>query len=285
MMKLGSTTLSLAGWVADPQQPEKSRAYRLAAIRRLVEDYGLSAVELTLDLGVVYPQVFNADFYASVADLQQELGFTCTAHLPFLWIDPASLNEPVRQTSAECLCRAVELVQPLVVSTYVVHLWGLTSAQIAILLLDSALRQAIVGALVAQAGCSLGTLCEILKPQTICVENLEDPVFDLVWPLVERYGVSICLDVGHLAWHGQGELDFLARYGDRIREVHLHDAVRASPDGTTQFRDHLPLGQGEIDCVAFLRKLERLGYDGVVILENNSRADLEESLVCVRQAL
>jgi hypothetical protein len=76
-MKLGSTTLPLAGWLADPQQPELSRAQRLAAIRRVVTGFGLSAVELTLDLGMIHAGVFDRGFYASVADLQQELGFTC----------------------------------------------------------------------------------------------------------------------------------------------------------------------------------------------------------------
>ena len=94
-MKLGATT-PLTGWLADPQQPERSRAQRLAAIRQLAEGYGLSAVELTLDLSMVYPGVFDGDYYSAVADLQQELAFTCTVLLPFLWIDPASLNSLVR---------------------------------------------------------------------------------------------------------------------------------------------------------------------------------------------
>ena len=49
-MKIGATTIPLAGWVADPRRPEQSRAHRLAAIRQLVGGYALSAVELTLDL-------------------------------------------------------------------------------------------------------------------------------------------------------------------------------------------------------------------------------------------
>jgi sugar phosphate isomerase/epimerase len=72
--------------------------------------------------------------------------------------------------------------------------------------------------------------------------------------------------MGHLAWQGGGELDFLTRHGDRIREVHLHDAVSVSTGGRTQTRDHLPLGRGQIDYGAFLRRLEEIGYEGAVIL-------------------
>jgi sugar phosphate isomerase/epimerase len=225
MIKIGANTLPIAGWLADPQRPEDSRRVRLAAIRQLIEGYGLAAVELTADLSAVYAQVFDHRFFSAVAGLQQGLGFICTVHLPFLWVDASSLNEAVRQTSANCLCRAIELTQPLDVSTYVLHLWGLTTAQIATLVRDPAQRQVIVGGMLAQARRSLSQVCEMLDPRGVCVENLEDPLFDLMLPLLEEYRVSICLDVGHLAWRGDSELDFLARHGDRIREVHLHDAV------------------------------------------------------------
>ena len=143
MIQWGSTTLSLVGWAADPRRPEESRAQRLAAIRHLVEGYGLQALELTLDVAAVYPHVFDAGFYASVGDLQQRLGFTCTAHLPFLWVDASSLNEPIRAASAACLRQTVELAGAVEVRTYVLHLWGFTTTQIALQLQHPAQRQAI----------------------------------------------------------------------------------------------------------------------------------------------
>ena len=277
-MKIGATTIPLAGWVADPRRPQQSRAHRLAAIRQLVTDYDLSVVELTLDLGIVFPQVFTADFYTAVAGVQQELGFACTAHLPFLWLDLASLNEPMRRTSVDCLRRAIQLTQAVEVLTYVVHLWGLTTIQVDSLLQHPAQRQAVMGAAMTQAEKSLIEVCQILDPQDVCVENLESPSFEVVLPLVEKYGASICLDVGHLAWQGGGELEFLAHHGRRIREVHLHDAVTIANGGKRQTRDHLALGQGELDYRAFLHELEKTGYEGTVILEVNSQGDLEESV-------
>jgi sugar phosphate isomerase/epimerase len=282
-MKIGATTIPLAGWVADPRRPQQGRAHRLAAIRQLVTDYGLSAVELSLDLGIIFPQVFTADFYAAVAALQQELGFVCTVHLPFLWLDLASLNEPIRRSGMDCLRQAIQLTQPVEISTYVVHLWGLTTIQVYNLLQHPAQRQAVMAAVMAQAERSLAELCQILDPQDACVENLESPPFDVVLPLVERYGASICLDVGHLAWQRDSELEFLARHGSRIREVHLHDAVTAANGEPGGVRDHLALGQGELDHRAFLHELEKTGYQGTVILELNSQKDLEESVNQVRR--
>ncbi len=284
-MKIGTTNIPLAGWVVNPWQPEEARAHRLASMRQLVEGYGLSAVELGMDMGIVYPTVFDAGFYAAVADLQQELGFTCTAHLPFMWLDAASLNEPVRQASVDCLQRAIELAQPVEVTTYVLHLWGNTTIEINTVLADSPTRPAVLVGLMAQAGRSLAEVCELVVPRDLCVENLEAPSFDVALPLVEKHGVSICLDVGHLAYGDDNALNFVARHGDRIREVHLHDFMNESAGGHTHTRDHLALGQGQMDIAAFLHKLDEIGFDGPVILEVNSKADLEASLEQVRSFL
>jgi sugar phosphate isomerase/epimerase len=277
-MKIGTTTIPVAGWLVDPRQPKIHRTRRLAAIRRIVVGYGLSAVELSLDLGIVYPHVFDADFYATVADLQQELGFVCTVHLPFLWIDSASMNEPLRQASVDCLGRAIELTQSLEVTAYVMHPWGMVTTQIAVLLERPTERQAFLSGMMAQVERSLAQVCQILDPSDLCVETLEAPPFEVMLPLVEKHGCSICLDVGHFNWSGGSELEFLARYGDRIREVHLHDVVHAATGSSAQSRDHLPLGQGELDFRALLHELGKMGFEGPVILENNSQADLEESL-------
>ncbi len=290
-MKIGTTNIPLAGWLVNPWKPEQARQRRLASIRQLVEGYGLSAVELGLDMGVVYPQVFDAGFYTAVADLQQELGFTCTVHLPFMWLDASSLNEPVRQASEDCFCRAIKLVHPVEVSTYVLHLWGNTTIEIATTLAGSSWLGAVFIALMAQAERSLAAVCELLDPRDLCVENLEAPSFGVTTSLIEQYGVSICLDVGHLAYGYGGEdgdgdaFDFLARHGDRIREVHLHDFVTVSAGELGQTRDHLPLGQGQMDTAAFLHQLEAMDFDGPVILEVNDKSSLEQSLAQIQSFL
>ena len=278
MIRFGTTTLPLAGWIADPQQPDESRARRLHAIRQIVERYRLQAVELTLDLHAIYPQVFDAVFYASVADLQQELGFTCTVHLPFLWVEPASLNEPIRQASLTSLRQSVEITRSIDVYAYALHLWGLTTGLIVSQLQEPAQQQAVVEVLMWRAGSSLAALCEIVDPAALCIENLEDSLFDLALPIIEQHGVGICLDVGHLALQGCSELGFLEQHHEKIREIHLHDALSPPTGGLERAGDHLALGQGGLDVVALLQRLEETEYKGPVILEVNSQADLEQSL-------
>jgi sugar phosphate isomerase/epimerase len=250
----------------------------MQAIRQIVTDHGLRAVELTLDLHAIYPQVFNEHFYQSVAELQQTLGFLCTVHLPFLWVEPASLNEQIREASIASLRQAIEVTQAVEVHTYVLHLWGFTTMQVLSQLQDSVQRELVTGVLMSQAGRSLAALCEAVDPADLCVENLEDSLFELAVPIVEEHGTSICLDVGHLALQGGCELSFLERHRERIREVHLHDAIAPRAGEWQTARDHLALGEGNLDHEAFLDKLAEMGYEGPIILELNSEADLVQSL-------
>ncbi len=277
-LKLGSTVIPLTGWMVDARQPEAERERHFQAVRRLVEELNLQVVELAMDFGLLHPQVMDAAFYRRVAALQKELGFACTIHLPFLWLDLTSLNELVRQAGVESVRRAVELARPFQVETYVLHLWGPTTAQITHVITDKVLQENLLMAVLQQADRSLAEICALVEPRALCVENLEALPFDLAVPLLERHGTSICLDVGHLAWQGGGELAFLERHRERVGEIHLHDAVLPSPGQRKGPRDHLPLGQGELDYGALLRKLGEIGFDGCVIVENNSEADLRESL-------
>ncbi len=275
--KFGSTVIPFTGWEVNPRQPEAERERHFQAVRRLVEELDLQAVELSLDFGLLHPQVMDAAFYRRVAALQRELGFACTIHLPFLWLDLTSLNELVRQAGVESVRRAVELARPLRVETYVLHLWGSTTAQITRVITDEVLQRNLLMAVLQQADRSLAEICAFVEPRALCIENLEALPFALVVPLLERHGAGICLDVGHLAWQGGGELAFLERHGEWVREIHLHDAVFPSPGQGKGARDHLPLGQGELDYGALLRKLEKISFDGCVIIENNTETDLRES--------
>jgi sugar phosphate isomerase/epimerase len=277
-MKLGTTTIPIAGWVINPGDPEGMRTKRLEAIRRIVNGYGLDVVELSLDLGMVYPDVFNKDFYQEAAALQRELGFICTVHLPFMWLDCASLNETIRQASVDSIRQAYELVDPLRVDAYILHLWGSTTIQISELMQESIRRQIFLGAVLEQAEKSLEQIREFINPFNLCVETLEAPDFDFVIPSLKKHDVQICLDVGHLAWQGGGELSFLERNFDNIREIHLHDARVEISGGDRKIVDHLALGRGQIKYRDFMQKLVDLGFEEVVVLENNSQNDLEQSI-------
>ncbi len=69
-------------------------------------------------------------------------------------------------------------------------------------------------------------------PSRICLENLAYP-FEWCAGFLERFGLGVCLDAGHLELAGGNLPRHFRRYRDRIRVLHLHGAR----DG----KDHLPL--------------------------------------------
>ena len=91
--------------------------------------------------------------------------------------------------------------------------------------------------------------------------------------------VGLCLDTGHATYGGGSPLDLLARYRDRIWHVHFKDcdpaiAARARNeewDYQTALRHGVfcELGKGSVDFEALLRALDRSGYDGWIVVEQD----------------
>jgi sugar phosphate isomerase/epimerase len=75
--------------------------------------------------------------------------------------------------------------------------------------------------------------------------------------------LGLHLDIGHanlMVPYNTTE-DVLAKYGSRLRHVHLHD----NKGGTADL--HLPLGAGTVDVPRAVRALQRCGFDGTITLE------------------
>jgi inosose dehydratase len=103
---------------------------------------------------------------------------------------------------------------------------------------------------------------------------------DEVHRLLELSGAGICLDTGHLAVAGADPLRVAVEAGSRVRHVHLKDVdealaarVRAGDltyaeaVGRGLFR---PLGDGDVDVAAVVRRLEAAGYRGWCTLEQDT---------------
>ena len=277
-MRIGAALIPLVGWGLDAKEPEAARRLHLGAIRRLVQGLGLSAVELNGDFTLLYPDVFDREYYEHVAALQEELGFASTLHLPFLWLDGLSLAEPVREATVQCMAQVLDLTEAVCVESYVLHLWGVWSSLLStVQQMPPEEQRRLLDVMLHKASLTLEQLGGMISRHRICVENLEGVRFESILPLVEREGMRICLDVGHLIKDGGDALEFIDRHWELIGEVHLHDAVPGGGDHPGM-RDHLPLGQGTVDYLGFMERLSEGGYEGVVILEVNTEAALVESI-------
>jgi sugar phosphate isomerase/epimerase len=78
--------------------------------------------------------------------------------------------------------------------------------------------------------------------------------------LLDGTDLSICFDIGHANTVGKID-ECIELFGDRIANVHIHDNLGKNDD-------HLTIGDGTIDFISVLSKLNR--YKGNYIIESKS---------------
>jgi sugar phosphate isomerase/epimerase len=118
--------------------------------------------------------------------------------------------------------------------------------------------------------------------------GVEIAAYSPSWSLLDADYPNVTLDVSHAAVSHSNALDMLNSFGNRVTHVHLADGTGSRND------EHLVPGRGNQPCRELLETLVRNDYQGVVVLEVNTRkagtheervADLAESLAFTRDAL
>jgi inosose dehydratase len=98
--------------------------------------------------------------------------------------------------------------------------------------------------------------------------------------LLESSDILLCLDTGHLLIGGMDPVELVGLAADRIAHVHLKD-VRSSVAATVRAGDtsyigavraglYAPLGQGDLDLPGIVGALEKSGYRGWYVLEQDA---------------
>jgi sugar phosphate isomerase/epimerase len=117
----------------------------------------------------------------------------------------------------------------------------------------------------------IGLLRHIIKKATdleitVCVENLSETASHMVTPFTDLPLLNLTLDVGHaqLLAETNTSYEFIDRYPERIKHVHLHDNR-----GGDSYRDdlHLLPGEGIVDFRRVFGKLKDMNYDRTITLE------------------
>jgi sugar phosphate isomerase/epimerase len=268
-MKVG--TLLHPAWLAESLLDPKPGRILTPLIERCV-DCGARHIELTGEMFTLAPNPLSAQIEREIRDVlvpyKTDQGLSFSLHLPNMGgLDLSSSIDDIRRVTIETHRRIVEIVQPLDPENYVLHIAGMVQEAAGGMFTGGSagtLRKLLLGNVTK----SLETLFRFLEPEDICVENLLSYPMDFIGPLVEDLGMSVCLDVGHLAVRGEPLDDFLDRYGPRVREVHLHDVkkVRYGPFVSAQI-DHHSLGQGELPVEQVLRDIQAAGFSGPIVLE------------------
>jgi inosose dehydratase len=123
--------------------------------------------------------------------------------------------------------------------------------------------------------CADHGMLQVLHPhlQTV-VETSRD-----VDRLLESCDVAWCLDTGHLAIGGTDPVEFARRAAERVGHVHLKDVrldlVPRMMDRSTSIMAGVqaglfpPLGQGDLPLAEVVVALERSGYQGWYVIEQD----------------
>lgn len=109
---------------------------------------------------------------------------------------------------------------------------------------------------------------------------------DEVWRTLEDSEVLICLDTGHLTLGETDPVEFAEAAGSRIAHAHLKDASNAIAARLRSGEiDLVPavqqglfraLGDGDAPVAATVRALEKSGYDGWYVLEQDLSLDSDD---------
>jgi sugar phosphate isomerase/epimerase len=117
---------------------------------------------------------------------------------------------------------------------------------------------------------------EVCELEKLCVENLENHHPEMIDSILEKTGVSCCVDVGHLWKQGVDPLPSLTRWMSRTRVVHIHGVGK---------RDHKRLSLMTDDKLDPVVKFLRGNFDGVLTFEIFNERDLVDSMETFHRSL
>lgn len=90
---------------------------------------------------------------------------------------------------------------------------------------------------------------------------------------VGRDNLAVNFDPANMILYGAGNpLEALGLVGPYVKSVHCKDASYSRKPGQPWYED-APLGQGDVDIEAFLRKLNAIGYAGALTIEREYSPD------------
>jgi len=211
----------------------------------------------------VISNIPSADTIARLVALAQEHDLTYTVHFP---IDRhlGSPDAGERRALQKQMLAIMDHTRPLRPFAYILHLEGVVrdSAPGRVRTWANDIAE-LLPALVERAG----------DPALLCVENLNYP-FAWCEPLLSRFGLGVCIDLGHLWVGGENVEAHLKRHLPRTRVIHLH--------GVRDARDHLALTALASDRLQpALNSIDK--FTGVLTLEIFDYEAVRDSVVCLNE--
>ncbi len=123
--------------------------------------------------------------------------------------------------------------------------------------------------------------------QALHLETGQEPVDVLIRFLndVERDNIFVNFDPANMILYGAGEpIPALEKLGSRVRSVHCKDATWSERPGET-WGAEVPLGEGDVGMAAFVKTLQKIGYDGPLTIEREIPQEPERQKAEIGRAI
>ncbi|HVT29636.1 MAG TPA: sugar phosphate isomerase/epimerase, partial [Lacipirellulaceae bacterium] len=123
--------------------------------------------------------------------------------------------------------------------------------------------------------------------QALHLETGQEPVDVLIQFLNEvgRDNLFVNFDPANMILYGAGEpIPALEKLGSRVRSIHCKDATWSDRPGET-WGAEVPLGDGDVNMGAFLKTLNRIGYNGPLTIEREIPQEPERQKAEISRAI
>jgi len=204
------------------------------------------------------------DLIQKLICIGDEQDLTYTVHLP-IDIRLGAVDENERENSVQKCLRVIKLMDTVKPFAYILHF-----SNTSFVAMDE-MNEIEWRAWLEQLDRSMQEIMDAgVAPESLCVETLSYD-FARIAPIVEKYNLSVCLDIGHILMYGGSVKEHLDLYLSRTRVFHIH--------GIKDGKDHASLKY--LDAAVLDMVLERISREGeperVVTMEVFSENDFVES--------
>lgn len=221
----------------------------------------LDEIQLLLFEGNTYSNIPDAPTIRYLNQLSEQKNITYSVHLP-LDAYPGHENESVRKDSVAMILRIYEVGIALHCKHFVFHYASRNPE----------------GAPFKDLQKWRDQLCKSteellhsgIEPPSLCVENLAYP-FSWVADLVDQYGLSKCIDIGHLRVNHFPVKSHINKYLGETKIIHLHGLKKGVDHNGLSPKDRRSMRQ-------LVEKMDEIKYRETLILEVFQLDHLLESL-------
>ena len=212
-----------------------------------------------------------------LSELAVKYDLTYNIHLP-LDVSLTRENPTDRQVACEQILKVMTLFSRLNPSTYTLHL------EMPVSLVQTLGKDGEIISQKSQVPPRISTWCDTaekglasllslgIDPGLISVETLDYP-FSFIAPLVEMFGLSVCIDAGHQIKYGFDLVETFETHQARTPLIHLHGVDFS----VTPYKDHTSLDRLEHPHQKIIRNLLSR-FKGTVSLEVFNLQTLNRSL-------